>query len=230
MRLKNKIQLFPFCFFMFLANFVLIEFIFIFFFNASFAPPFIFELTPLYYLSGMSNLQLLFLSLCVVIINAYLHTKETRKNLIRSFIPTAIMIAGVVGVMISQEFTITYLPYYILFASLLVSIMIDHNRILLMSIETDMKKTRIKKEKILPSKKPEKHIFTKIRSATYYFKRDKKGTISKSLDKDEDDLEKNDNSFVETINIEDDEIKKPLQKEKTKDIHEDIDKLLNIKK
>jgi len=54
----NMQRFFPFSFFIFIASFVFIKFIFIFFFNAAFTPRFIFELTP-FYLIGMNDLQLL---------------------------------------------------------------------------------------------------------------------------------------------------------------------------
>ena len=75
----NMQRFFPFSFFIFIASFVFIKFIFIFFFNAAFTPRFIFELTP-FYLIGMNDLQLLMVSSFIVMIAAYFHIKDNRKN------------------------------------------------------------------------------------------------------------------------------------------------------
>ncbi len=127
----NMQRFFPFSFFIFLASFVFIKFIFIFFFNAAFTPRFIFELTP-FYLIGMNDLQLLMVSFFIVMIAAYFHIKDNRKNLVLSFIPTFIMIAGLGSAIATREISTSYLIYYVVFGMTLLTIPIDHTRILKM--------------------------------------------------------------------------------------------------
>jgi len=121
----------PFYFFVFLGLFVFIKFVFIFFFRAAFEPQFIFELTPFYILSGINSLQLLFLSLIVVAYDTYLHMQATRKNILRSFIPTAFMLCGLGLGITNKEISISSLAHYILFGLLLFIILIDHRRTLI---------------------------------------------------------------------------------------------------
>ena len=146
---NNVLWIFPFSFFIFIASFIFIKFIFIFFFNAAFSPQFIFELTPLY-LIGMNNLQLLMASSLVVMIDAYLHIKNTRKNLISSFIPTSVIIAGIGSVIVIREISAVNLIYYIVFGITLLTIPVDHTRILKMSGPVSVKE---KKREIKPSVK-----------------------------------------------------------------------------
>ncbi|EMR73338.1 hypothetical protein MBGDN05_00284 [Thermoplasmatales archaeon SCGC AB-539-N05] len=133
--MKNKddvLWIFPFSFFIFIASFIFVKFIFIFFFNAAFSPRFIFELTPLY-LIGMNDLQLLMVSSLVVMIDAYLHIKDTRKNLISSFVPTSIIIAGIGSIIATREISAVNLIYYAVFGITLLTILVDHTQILRMS-------------------------------------------------------------------------------------------------
>ncbi len=127
----NMQRFFPFSFFIFLASFVFIKFIFIFFFNAAFTPRFIFELTP-FYLIGMNDLQLLMISFFIVMIAAYFHIRDNRKNLVLSFIPTFIMMAGLGSAIATREISASYLIYYVVFGMTLLTILIDHTRILKM--------------------------------------------------------------------------------------------------
>jgi len=120
----------PFYFFIFLGLFISIKFIFIFFFRAAFEPQFIFELTPFYIFSGVSSLQLLFLSLIVVGYDTYLHIKPTRKNILRSFIPTTLMLCGLGLGITTKEISFSYLANYLLFGLLLFIIIVDHRRTL----------------------------------------------------------------------------------------------------
>ena len=121
----------PFFFFLFLGIFLTIKFLFIFFFRAAFEPHFLFELTPFYLLTGMNNLQLLLLSFLVVAYDTYLHVKLTRRNLIRSFIPTSIMLAGLGIGIATNEISLENIPQYLLFGILLFIILIDHRRTLI---------------------------------------------------------------------------------------------------
>lgn len=118
-------------FFIFFSIFIAFKFVFIFFFRAAFEPGFIFELTPLYILLGMNNLQLLFLSLVVVVFDAYLHLKPTRKNILYSFIPTLIMVSGLGVGITTKEISLDYVPHYLLFGFLLLVVLIDQRRTLM---------------------------------------------------------------------------------------------------
>ena len=122
----------PFVFFIFLASFLVTKFIFIFFLNAAFTPLFIFELTPLFLLPGMNYLQLLFISLLIVLMDAYLHTTDKSKHLRYSFIPTWIIISGVGVAIVKQPGSLDYGIRYILFAFLLIVTLIDHRMLLAM--------------------------------------------------------------------------------------------------
>ena len=72
---------FPFSFFVFIAIFMSIKFIFIFFFRATFEPGFMFDFTPYYLLTGENNLHLIFLSLILIWFNVYFHLNVSKKNL-----------------------------------------------------------------------------------------------------------------------------------------------------
>ena len=121
----------PFYFFIFLGFFLTLKFIFIFFFRAAFEPRFIFELTPFYFLSGMNNLQLIFLSLLVVASDMFFHINLSKKNLYRSFIPTSCMLAGLGLGIITNAVSISNLPQYLIFGLLLFILVIDHRRTLI---------------------------------------------------------------------------------------------------
>lgn len=134
----------PLCFFIFLATFIFVKFIFIYFFNAAFEPGFIFDLTPYYLLSGVSSLHLILLSLIVVGFNAYLHFKISKKNLILSFIPTGILLAGLGFKVILQEMEISNVLHYLIFGFLLIIALVDHRHILIfpeIAISTEKEKT-----------------------------------------------------------------------------------------
>lgn len=131
----------PFVLFIFLASFLITKFLFIFFLNAAFTPLFIFELTPLFLLPGMNNLQLLFTSLPVVLFDAYLHTTDKSKHLRYSFIPTWIMISGIGIAIIKQPGSLDNGIRYILFAFLLIATLIDHRILLVMPEQMFEKKS-----------------------------------------------------------------------------------------
>ncbi len=147
-KLRFIIWYLPLCFFIFLAFFILIKFIFIFFFNAAFEPEFMFVLTPYYLLSGVNNLHLLLISLIVVGFNAYLHFKISKKNLIFSFIPTGIMLAGLGFKIATLEMSISYILQYILFGVLLIITLVDHRLVLIFpEVTISAEKERIVKSK-----------------------------------------------------------------------------------
>ncbi len=128
---SNILWLFPLYFFVFLAIFLSAKFIFIFFFRASYEPDFMFKLTPFHILSGFNNLQLLFLSLVVIISGMYLHLKVTKKNLIYSFIPTAIMLCGLGLAIATEEISLSNIIHYFIFGCLLIAVLIDHRHLLM---------------------------------------------------------------------------------------------------
>ncbi len=143
----------PLCFFIFLATYIFVKFIFIFFFNAAFEPGFIFDLTSYYLLSGVNNLHLLLLSLIVVGFNAYLHFKISKKNLILSFIPTGILLSGLGFKIIIQEMEISNVLNYLIFGFLLVIALVDHRHILIFpEIIMSAEKEKIVKSKPITSK------------------------------------------------------------------------------
>jgi len=129
-KVSSILWCFPFCFFVFFSIFISIKFVFIFFFRAAYEPTFMFELTPFHILSGLNNLQLLFLSLIFIIFNTYLHVKATRRNLMYSFLPTAIMLGGLGFAITTNELAISNLFHYLVFGCLLFVILIDHKNIL----------------------------------------------------------------------------------------------------
>jgi hypothetical protein len=126
----RKIEYFPFAFFIFLSSFLITKSLFILLFNASFSPSFILKLTPLYLISSINEFQLLFFSLLIVIVDTYLHVRDTRKNLLYSFIPTLIMSISVSIVIASNAISVEYTAYYLLFFLLLTILLIDNQRLL----------------------------------------------------------------------------------------------------
>jgi PAS domain S-box-containing protein len=114
-----------------MAIFIFFKFIFIFLFRAAFEPQFIFDLTPYYLLSGTNSLDLLILSLLVVLFAVYLHFKISKKNLMISFIPTVIMLAGIGIAVISREVDASYIFHYFVFGSLMVIAIIDQKQFLM---------------------------------------------------------------------------------------------------
>ena len=149
---SSILWVFPFCFFVFFLIFISIKFVFIFFFRAAYEPTFMFELTPFYLISGLSNLQLLFLSLILIIFDTYLHVKANKRNLMYSFLPTAIMLGGLGFAITTKELAISNIFQYLVFGCLLFVILIDHKNILtfpdvLISPKKEMVESKILKEK-----------------------------------------------------------------------------------
>ena len=128
--IKPIIRYFPLLFFLLIAIFILIKFVFIVLFRAAFEPAFIFDLTPYYILSGINSVDLLLISLLVVIFDVYLHFKVSKKNLMFSFIPTSIMLIGL-GIRITGgAVDVSYSLHYIIFGCLLFIALIDQKQIL----------------------------------------------------------------------------------------------------
>ncbi len=103
---------------------------FIFFLRAAYEPAFLFELNPFHVLAGFNRLQLLVLSLFIVLFNMYLHLNASKKNLMISFLPTALMLSGLGLSIATTEFTVDIVVHYILFGSLLFVLLIDHRHTL----------------------------------------------------------------------------------------------------
>jgi PAS domain S-box-containing protein len=141
----------PLCFFIFVARFIFVKFIFIFFFSTAFEPRFMFDLIPYYLLSGVNNLHLLLLALIVVGFDAYLHFRTSRKNLALSFIPTIIMLTGLGFKIGTSEMTLSNLLSYVIFCFLLIILLTDQRHILAFPEIT----TPYEKEK--PAYKPAKY-------------------------------------------------------------------------
>lgn len=127
---NRRSWLFPCCFFIFLSIFITVKFIFIFFFRTAYEPKFIFELTPLYLLSGLSNVQLLSLSLVVLVFDMYLHLRSSKRNLLLSFLPTSAMLSSVGYTIMFNPMDISYVFHYVLFGCLLLVVLIDYQYIL----------------------------------------------------------------------------------------------------
>jgi PAS domain S-box-containing protein len=108
----------------------LVKFVFIFFFKASYDPQFIFELTPLYLLDGFSNVQLLSLSLLVIILDMILHLQASKRNLLFSFLPTALLLCSVGFTIMFNPIDLSYIFHYILFGCLLLIVLIDYQYVL----------------------------------------------------------------------------------------------------
>jgi len=138
----------PVCFCIFLTIFIFVKFIFIFFFNATFEPQFIFDLTPYYLLSGVNHLHLLLLSLIVVGFNAYFHFNINKKNLILSFIPTGIMLIGLGFKIAIQEIQISNVLHYLTFGFFLIIAIVDQRHVLIYPKTT----ISTEKEKIIKPK------------------------------------------------------------------------------
>lgn len=122
---------FPLCFLLFIALYMSVKFIFIYFFRAAFEPTFMFDLTPYYLLSGVNNLHLILLSLIVIWFNVYFHVKVNKRNLLLSFLPTGIMLAGLGVRIASGEMAIFNVLHYLVFGCLLVITLIDHKHFLM---------------------------------------------------------------------------------------------------
>jgi len=129
-KLTSHSWLFPNCLFIFFSIYLLVKFVFIFFFRAAFEPKFIFELTPFYLLSGLSNVQLGLLSLMVILADMYLHLRSGKRNLLLSFLPTSVMLSSVGYTIMFSPMDIAYVFHYGLFGCLLFVVLIDYKYVL----------------------------------------------------------------------------------------------------
>jgi PAS domain S-box-containing protein len=143
MKKHNRLSwLFPNCFFIFFSIYLLVKFVFIFFFSAAFEPKFIFELTPFYFLSGLSDVQLGLLSYMIILADMYLHLRSGKRNLLLSFLPTSMMLSSLGFTIMFSPMDIAYVYHYSLFGCLLLLVLIDYQHIL----------TPIESSLILPKK------------------------------------------------------------------------------
>jgi PAS domain S-box-containing protein len=177
-------RFFPLYFFIFFAIFLTTKFTFIFFFRASYEPRFLFELTPFYMLSGFNNLQLLFLSFIVVLADAYFHINASKRNLMYSFFPTAIMLCGLGLSITTMELSAANLLHYVLFGCLLAVLLIDHRHTLVFPEELAQPKkepfwTKIAQRTPVSTKPQVSRIrprlsFSQMSASFSLFKREKK--------------------------------------------------------
>jgi PAS domain S-box-containing protein len=153
--------LFPCCLFIFFSIYLLVKFIFIFFFRASFEPRFIFELTPFYLLSGLSSLQLGLLSLLIIFTDMYLHLRSGKRNLLLSFLPTSVMLSSLGFTIMFSPMGITYIYHYGMFGCLLLVVLIDYQYVL-KGVETQVRFRR--EEPVRIKVKENKHAPVRVKS------------------------------------------------------------------
>lgn len=127
---SHYLWLFSICFFIFFSFYLLVKFLFIFFLGAAYEPAVVFHLTPFYLLSGLSNVQLLSISLVLMVFDMYLHLRVNKRNLLLSFLPTSLMISGVGYTIMFYPPGIPYFLHYVLFGGLILVILIDYQYIL----------------------------------------------------------------------------------------------------
>jgi PAS domain S-box-containing protein len=127
---RLELWLYPNCFFIFFSLYLSVKFLFIFFFSAAYEPSFLYHLTPFYLLSGVSNIQLLSLSLFLMIVDLYLHLRPQKRTLLLSFFPTVLLLSGVVFTMLFSPIELSYILEYILFGCLLGVILVDYHYVL----------------------------------------------------------------------------------------------------
>lgn len=128
--LSRNIWLFPCCFSIFLSIVLMVKFIFIFFFGTAYEPEFIFEMTPLYLLSGFSKSQILFLSLLVMVLDMSLHLRSSKRRLLLSFLPTSVMLSSIGFTIMFRPMDLSSVLHYILFVCLLLVVLIDYQCVL----------------------------------------------------------------------------------------------------
>jgi len=121
---------FPFYFITFLTIYVVIKFSISLIFRASFEPIVIFQITPFFAVSGLDELQLLFINMIMLVFASYFHINDTRKNLYYSFITTILFIAGIGLSIASTELSLSQFLHYLLFGCFILVALVDHRRLL----------------------------------------------------------------------------------------------------
>ena len=124
---KDKLSIIPFTFFFFLGLYVVIKFFLVVFWTLNFNPRLIMELTP-FFLLKMNPVQLFILSAIVAGSDAYFHFQNHGRNIVYSFIPTALMIIGIGAAIYVYEWSNPF--YYILFILMLGVTVVDHRYLL----------------------------------------------------------------------------------------------------
>lgn len=84
----------------------------------------------MFLLSGLSNTQLLTLSLVVVFLDLILHLQASKRNLLLSFVPTVLMIFSVGFTMMFNPTDLSYIFHYVYFSCLLLVLLIDYHYVL----------------------------------------------------------------------------------------------------
>ncbi|MEW6069938.1 MAG: hypothetical protein AB1485_04915 [Candidatus Thermoplasmatota archaeon] len=101
------------------------------FFFRGFTAYFLLDLTPLHLLR-LLPVALLTASIVVIVIDTYFHFNDTRKNLIYSFIPSGMIIAGIGSAVARYPLSLSNLPHYLLLALMIIVVLMDHDRVLRM--------------------------------------------------------------------------------------------------
>lgn len=102
-------------FLVFLTSFIGMKTIFIIFFSTPFDPAFILHLSPLILFPSVSDIQLLFASLTLVVLNLYFHLRSGRFDTIASIIITSIMAGGLsISILSSESYLNITIEYPIL--------------------------------------------------------------------------------------------------------------------
>lgn len=162
---SRPLWLFTNSFFLFFSIYLLVKFFFIFFLRAAYEPAFVFHLTPFYLLSGLSNVQLVSLSLLLMVCNLYLHLFVSKRKLLLSFLPTSLMIVGVGYTMMFSPPSLSYVFHYILFGCLMLVVLIDYQRLLkgveLLAIPTKRKSIHMRPMEQDPASHPTRSLFAK---------------------------------------------------------------------
>ena len=127
MRGRDKLSLITFVFFWFLGLYLIVKFFLVLFWTLNFSPVFIIELTP-FTVFKLGPIQLLVLSAIVVGSDAYLHFNDKGWNILYSFIPTSLMIAGIAIAIYNSHYNDPF--YYTFFAMLIGITVVDHRYLL----------------------------------------------------------------------------------------------------
>lgn len=127
---KRQAWLFPTCFFIFFSIYLFVKFLFVFFFSAAYEPRFIYQMTPFYLFSGVSNIQLLSLSLVLCVFDLYLHVFVSKRKLLLSFLPTSLLGLGIGYTVMFNPPDISFIFHYGLFGCLMLVILVDYQYVL----------------------------------------------------------------------------------------------------
>ena len=124
---KDKLSIIPFTFFFFIGLYVVIKFFLVMFWTLNFSTKMVLEMTP-FFLFKMNPVQLFLLSAIVAGSDAYLHFQNHGRNIVYSFIPTALMLVGIGAAIYVSEWNNPL--YYALFAIMLGVTVVDHRYLL----------------------------------------------------------------------------------------------------